>query len=187
MKERKDSKKLIKKNSKGKVLPYFDKGVYRKYANGALIHRGRLKRWIRYGFEKSAYQHQVNIPFISNPIFKRKSNKNKANTYNVYDLDCRKYCIYANKCTRFYHRIQKGKAIACQDFEGEYINLQVCEKCERVRYIESPVKLIVKSCPKCKGIETDDNREDPRMFHNRKARMIYLKAKQKKLRELRNE
>lgn len=177
---------LRKKNSKGKILPYFDKGVYRKYDNGALIHRGRLRNWIRFGFEKSAYKHVVDIPFFGDPIAEVKGNKNKANTYHVYDLDCRQYCIYADKCVYAYRRLRNGRAVACYNFKGKHINLEVCTKCKGVRYIESPVKLEV-VCLKCRGKETEDKRENPKIFHNKNTELMYQFAKQKRMKELRDE
>lgn len=148
-----------------------------------IIDKHRIRRMLIKSLQKSAYQYRIQLPFVSDPIFS-KSNKRKM-TWNLYDLSCIDYCIHKNFCQIYPQRINNGKHIACWNFESKEINLQVCEKCNSVRFAESEKKItgICEVCRNKQSLENSDS-ETHKFITNKQAYEEYKKAKERKIKEL---
>jgi hypothetical protein len=139
------------------------------------------------GFKRAAFPARVPIPLITLPEI-TESNK-RPNTYQISQISCIKHCIYANvglpnQCRFLPARRQGNVFIGCWNFEGKQINLQICKKCNAVRYIESPTRQWG-ICQKCRG----ESEEEPlaKFPLDKKLYDYYLTEKKKRIEALKSE
>lgn len=174
------------KFNKFKDREYEQVGQWRIYNDETMINSFRFGNNLNKGFKKAMYNRRIQIPFLVEPFEKKQKRRGNPNTYHLNDIDCRKHCKHFKNCIVYPFRPRKnGNVIACWNFEGEKINLQVCSECYAVRFIELPYK-VIGLCNKCKNKPIDDT-DNTIFFQNGSSITTYKNAKQKRLKELDNE